>query len=165
MERWHSSVMMKSNSSIGKFGLYLHGLRRAPGRRHVETGSLLRFRVQLLTLQHGVDPLDGGDAHPAHRIDAVGLQELNVVELGEFAPVAGHGEPLELPVRLSSQVAAVHEEQHPPCARVPDEAIDLVAGHKRLAAAGGHLHQGTRAGLGQRLLQVADGLSLHGPET
>ena len=35
---------------------------------------------------------------------------------------------------------------------------------QRWAAAGGHLHQCSRAGFGQRLFQVPDGLSLHRPE-
>ena len=72
MERWHSSVTMKSKVSMG-----MRGCRRPPSARvidgaHVEQRLLLVLRVELrLAAQHRVEPLDGGDAHLADRVERV----------------------------------------------------------------------------------------------
>ena len=148
----------------GNVGVVLDGRRLTLKRGRVEAGELLQLRGQLFTLQDGVDPLDGGDAHPAHGVDAPGLEELDVVQLGELASFVRGGEPLELAQGLPSQVATVHEEQHSPRSGVLDQAVCLVAGHEGLAASGGHLHQRPRPPCRQGLLQVPDGPLLHRPQ-
>ena len=90
------------------------GLSAKRGR--VEAGKLLLVGVELFALEDGVDALDGGDADTADRVDARGLEVLDVVELGEFAFLVRGGESLELAQGLASQVAAVDEEEHPPFA-------------------------------------------------
>ena len=64
----------------GKVRVVLHRRRAAPDLGGVKPGKLLHLRGQLLALQHGVDPLDGGDADPANRVDAPRLEQLHVVK-------------------------------------------------------------------------------------
>ena len=40
-----------------------------PERVPVEAGKLLQLGVEFLSFQDGVDPLDGGDADPAHGVN------------------------------------------------------------------------------------------------
>ena len=63
---------------MGTSGLYSNGRRLTLERGRVEARKLLQLRGQLFTLQNGVDSLDGGDADPAHGVDAPGLKELDV---------------------------------------------------------------------------------------
>ena len=157
-------MMMKSKVSMGMSGLY----STAPGLwsnlGEVETGEFILIRVEIFTPQHGIHPLDGGDAHPTHRIDMAGLQQLDVVQFGELPVFLRSREPLELSQGLASQVVAVHQEQYPLRSRMLDEAVHQVAGGEGLTAAGGHLDQRPRFRQRQRFLQVADGPGLHGPE-
>ena len=68
----------------------------------------------LLTAQDRVDPLDrrhddiGGAEHPRAG------ELVDVVELGEAAPVARRAVVLELPDGLLSEIVAVDEEEDPP---------------------------------------------------
>ena len=57
-------------------------------------------------------------------IDAVRLQVLDVVKLGEQAAVVGRAEGLELLEGLAAEVAAVHEEQHAARAGKLDQAVE-----------------------------------------
>ena len=149
---------------MGTSGLYSTGAGltfRLGGE--IEPGHLFEQRVELFALEHGVDPLDGGDTDAADRVDPRRLEKLDVVNLGELALVAGDAEALELAQGLTSQVGAVDQKEHAARAGVLDEAVDLVAGHEGLAAAGGHLHQGSRASGDQGSLQALDGPLLHRP--
>ena len=71
----------------GDVGVVLDGRGLALEGARVKAGKLLQLRGQLFALQGGVDPLDGGDADAAHGVDAPGLKELDVVQLGELAPL------------------------------------------------------------------------------
>jgi hypothetical protein len=88
------------------------------------------------------------------------LQELDIVEFGELAPIAGNDELLEFAQRLAAQVGAVNEEEDAPRTAEPDEAIDALDGHVGFAAAHRHLDKGARAILGERAFEVGDGLDL-----
>ena len=93
------------------------------------------------------------------------LQVLDDVFLAELEVVVGRDVLVELLLGLAAEVAAVHQEQHAPRAGELDQAVDEADGGEGLAAAGGHLDQGARAcSAARRLLQVADGGDLRGPE-
>ncbi len=80
------------------------------------------------------------------------------------AGVHGAHELLELPVGLPPEVAAIHEEQHPPRPAELDEPVTSIHRRERLAAAGRHLDQRACVVLGQGLLQVLDRSLLHRPQ-
>jgi hypothetical protein len=67
--------------------------------------------------------------------------------------------------RLVAEVATIYQEEHAACAAELDKAVDEVDGGEGLAAAGGHLDQGARTILSQRLFEIVDGDDLRGPET
>ena len=163
MDRWHSSVMMTSKVSMGTAGLYSTGRGLALEGGLLVAGDLLQRGVALLAPEYGVDALDGGDADAAHGVDARRLEVLDVVQLGELAPLVRGGEALELAKGLAREVATVDEEQHAARAGVLDEAVNLVAGHEGLAAAGGHLHQRPGPPLREGIFQVLNSPRLHGP--
>ncbi len=110
--------------------------------------------------QHGVKALDGGDADPADAVELRGLQVLDVVKLGEFAAVVGRDELLEFFQGLVAEVAAVDEEENAARAGELDEAVNEVDGGVGLAAAGGHVDEGTAFVGGEGFLEVADGFDL-----
>ena len=89
-------------------------------------------------------------------LDDVLLAEFEVIDRGDVL--------VELLLGLSSQVAAVHQEQHAPRAAELDQPVDEADGGEGLAAAGRHLDQRTRLVLGEARFQVADGGDLRGPE-
>ena len=126
-------------------GLSCQGAFRFPQRGFLVGRVKLRFAAQ-----HGVQALDGGDVHLADIVQDVGLQVLDVVQLGELAPVVGGDELVELLEGLAAQVVAVHQEEHPPGFGVLDQAVDEVDRGEGLAAAGRHLDQGARAGRRRR---------------
>ena len=98
------------------------------------------------------------------RSSCVRLQVLDVVQLGELAAVVGRDELLELLQRLVAEVGAVDEEEDAARAGELDQPVDEVDGGEGLAAAGGHLDQARGVVGGERLLEVADGFDLRGPE-
>ena len=57
-------------------------------------------------------------------VQAVLIEVLDVVKLGELAAVVGRDELLELLERLAPEVAAVHQEQHALRAGELDEPVD-----------------------------------------
>ncbi len=153
----------------------LDGHVRVVGDRHVladhplqaEERALLQLRQvgdDLLPSEDRVEPLDRADDDPGDGIDLVGLEVLDVVELGEFPAVVRRRVLLELLERLPAQVGAVHEEEHPPGAAVLDQAIGRGDGGKRLAAPGGHLDEGAGAVLLERALEALDRPALDVPE-
>jgi hypothetical protein len=103
--------------------------------------------------------------HTRGGVDGVTAQTLDDVLLGERVVVVRRDVSLELLEGLVAEVAAVHQEQHPPRAGELDEAVDEADGGEGLAAAGGHLHQGAGAIVPEGLLQVGDGPDLGGPQT
>ncbi len=102
--------------------------------------------------------------HLADRVERVRLQVLDVVQLGELAPVIGGAVLVELLERLPAQVVAVHQEQHPFGFGEFDQPVDETDRGVGLARAGRHLDQGARFVLGERMLQVGDGLDLRLPQ-
>jgi len=127
-------------------------------------GELIELGVELLALEHGVEPLDGGDADLGHRIDAAGLQVLHVVKLGEDAAVVGCAEGLELLESLSPKIAAIDQEEDAAGTGELDEAVEGVACGVSLAGAGGHLDKGAAAAVAQRVFESLDCSDLRGAQ-
>ena len=69
---------------------------------------------------------------------------LDVVELGQLAPVVRRRETVELLERLAAEVRPVDEEEDPPGVAVLDQPVGDVCRGVRLARAGRHLDE--RAG-------------------
>src|SRR5688500_1870396 len=65
---------------------------------------------------------------------------------------------------LVAEVAAIYQEEHATRAREFNKAVDEVNRRERLAAAGGHLDQGARTILSQRLFEIVNGYDLGWPE-
>src|SRR5260370_12757385 len=128
-------------------------------RGFVKIGIEVRFASK-----HGVEALDGGDGDLGDGVELVGLEELNVVELGEFAIFFGCDEFLKFVAGLYAESAAVHEEENSLSASMLDEAITEITSGEGLAAAGGHLNESARAGCGEGLLQAFDGAGLSRPQ-
>ncbi len=59
----------------------------AASELQLEHGRLFILFLVLFPLEHRIQPLDGGDGHLADRVDHIGRQPLDVVQLGELAPV------------------------------------------------------------------------------
>ena len=151
----------------GQVGVVAHQLGRLPVQLLLPAPqrALLLLGVELgLAAQHGVEALDGGDAHLADRVQDVGPQPLDVVELTEPAAIVGGDVLLELGEGLAAQVVAVHQEEHPLRPGELDEAVDKGHGGEGLAAARGHLDEGPGTVLGEGVLQVLDGLHLRVPQ-
>ena len=92
----------------GDVGVVLHPKGWFPlDRGCIEAGEFFQLRVQFLALEDGEEPLDRGDADLAHGVDGLGLEGLDVVELGELASLVGGCEALELLLGLEPQVAPV----------------------------------------------------------
>ncbi len=143
-----------------------HRLRTAHQGRAVAIKG--RFLLQLLgklrlALEDRIQPLDRGDHHLVHRIDAVVAQVGNVVQLMEFAAVVGRAVGLEFLQRLAAQVAPVHQKQHPPGAALADQPIQRRDRRERFAAVGGHLNQHPPAAVAHARLQVFHRPDLGGP--
>ena len=71
---------------------------------------------------------------------------------------------LEFLERLVAEVATIDEKEHPLGPAELNEPVDEVDGGEGLAAASGHLDQGARTVLGQRLFEIRNGGDLRGPE-
>ncbi len=164
MERWHSSVMMKSKVSMGIAGLYSRGSGCLNEPLELVDRFVLRDLRQVLALQHGVHALDGADADAGGGVERVAGQALDDVFLGELEVVVGRDVLLEFLERLVAEVAAVDQEQHAPRAGELDQAVDEGNRGEGLARAGGHLDQGARAVFPQGVFEVVDGRDLRGPE-
>jgi hypothetical protein len=108
----------------------------------------------------GVQALDGGDGDLADGIDAAGAEHLDIVEVGELAAVVGSGELLEFINCLTTEVAAIDEEENAPRSSVLDKAVGLGDRREGLAGTGGHLDEGARAVGGERSLKAADSVDL-----
>src|SRR5438874_11037972 len=146
MERWHSSVMMKSKVSMGDVRVVNDWRWLFPkGLTELVAGAFVDLGVDLFAAQHGVKALDGGDADPADLVELRRLQVLDVVKLGELAAVVGRDELLVPRWRdqgLVAEVAAVDEEEDAARAGELDEAVNEIDGGVGLAAPGGHLDEG-----------------------
>jgi hypothetical protein len=162
MLRWHSSLKMKSKSSMGMAELWRTSFGGLPASAPPSSKSELpQAGVQVrLGTQHRIQLLDGCDDDVGDRVNAVGLQVLRGVQLGELAPVTRHDVLLELAQRLPPEVGAIHEEEHTPRAAVLDEARDAADGGVGLAAAGRHLDERAWPIPRQRLLKAGDSLHL-----
>jgi hypothetical protein len=123
------------------------------------------LRILLLALEHGVEPLDGGDADFGGGVDGVAGQTLDRELLGEGVVGVGTGVALELVQGLLAQGVAVHQEEDAPCLGEGDQPVAERAGGVGLAGAGGHLDEGARPAGGQRGPQVVDGLDLDPPQS
>ena len=102
--------------------------------------------------------------HFADVIEGVGLQVLDVVQLGELAAIVGGDELVELLEGLLAQVVAVHQEEHAFGPGMLNQAVDEVDGGEGFAAAGRHLDQGARPVGGEGGLQMGDGFNLGFPK-
>jgi hypothetical protein len=111
------------------------------GFRLEQRAFLILFGKVLLSFEHGVEPLNGGDADFRGRGNGVLLQVLNGVLLGELVAVRRAYELLKLVECLFPQVVAIHQEQNPPGMGVLDEPVTEVDGGKGLAAPRGHLNE------------------------
>jgi hypothetical protein len=125
---------------------------------------LVVFGRQLAALEHAEQPLDGADGDARREVELVALQVLDDVFLAELVVVVGRAVLVELFLGLAAQVAPVHQKQHAPGAGELDQAVDEADGGEGLAAAGGHLDQGAGLVGLERVLQVADGDDLRGPQ-
>ena len=104
--------------------------------------------------------------HLADRVERVRLQMLDVVQLGELAPVVGRAVLVELLERLAAQVVAVHQEEHAFGLGELDQPVDETDRRVCLACPGGHLDQGARLILGEGFLfKVVYGLYLRRPQS
>ncbi len=90
----------------------------------------------------GIEALDGGDGDLADGIDAAGAEHLDVVEVGEAAPVVGRDVVLKFTDGLAAEIAAVDEEEDALGTGVLDEAVGLGDGGEGLTGAGSHLDEG-----------------------
>ncbi len=134
---------------------------------HFERGAglLVQVRVEVFSsLEHGIETLDGGDADLGDGVDAVRLQVLDVVELGEEAPVVGRAEGLEFFQGLTAEVGAVDEEENPQRAGKLDQTIEKIAGGVGFARAGGHLDERAATSLAEGVFEVVDGGDLGGAQ-
>ena len=125
---------------------------------------LARLVEFLFALEDGVKPLDRGNRDLTGGVEGIRAQVLDVVLVGELVLGVGTVELLELFEGLPAQVGAIHEKEDALGPGVLDQPVTEVAGNKGLPGAGGHLDQGAGPVLRQRLLQIADGLDLRGPE-
>src|ERR1039458_9637307 len=132
--------------------------------RGFEAGLFLQFRIDLLSLQHGVEALNGSNADLADIIQLVRLHALDVVQLGEQTIFFRSAEFLELSQSLAPEIATVHKEQDALRPSVLDKPVDEVASRECLAAAAGHLNESTRTILGERRFQILDGDYLSRPQ-
>ena len=97
---------------------------------------LLKLGVEFrLALEHGVEPLDGGDADPAHRVEGIGGQVLDIVKLSELPAIIRSDVLLELHPSLASQIAAVNQKKHPLGVGKLDEPVDRAYGGECFATA------------------------------
>ncbi len=125
---------------------------------------LIVFGRQLAALEHAEQPLDGADGDARREVELVALQVLDDVFLAELVVVVGRAVLVELFLGLAAQVAPVHQKQHAPGAGELDQAVDEADAGEGLAAAGGHLDQGARLVDLERVLKIADGDDLRGPQ-
>ena len=100
----------------------------------------------------------------ADRVERVRLQVLDVVQLGELAPVVGRAVLVELLERLAAQVAAIYQEEHAFGFGKLDQPVNETDCRVGLARPGSHLDQGTGLIPGEGLLQIVDGLHLRQPQ-
>ena len=69
MERWHSSVTMKSKVSMGMAGLYATSRGRLIGGGDLEAGFFVEVLGQLFAAEHGIKALDGADGDAADGVE------------------------------------------------------------------------------------------------
>jgi hypothetical protein len=111
----------------------------------------------VVAAQHRVDALDRGDDDVRGAEHAGAGELVDVVDLGEAAPVAGGAVVLELADRLFGEVVAVDEEQDATEAAELQQAVGEGDSGEGLAGAGGHLDQGSVEVLvGEALLHTRD---------
>ncbi len=155
---------MMSKVSIGNGRIIVNGLRLLEEPFEAGDGGFFVLVRQLPPLEHGIHALDGADADPRGEVEGIARQPLDDELFGELEVVVGRDVLLEFLERLVAEVAAVDEEEDATRAAELDEPVDEVDGGEGLAAAGGHLDQGARTVLGQRLFEIRNGGDLRGPE-
>ncbi len=127
-------------------------------------GDFVVLSREFAAFQHRIQPLDGADGDARSGVQRVRSQMLHDVFLAELVVVVGRSVLVELLLRLPAEVAAVHQEQHPPRAGELDQAVDKGNRRVGLAAAGGHLNEGARLVGGERGFEIADRAHLRRPQ-
>ena len=136
-----------------------------PGLSGIETGAFLIAGVEVgFALQHRVEALDGSDDHLRGRVDGVGLEPLNGVELRELSRVVWRLEVGELVLGLFAEVGAVNQKENAFGVAELEQAVSDIDGGKGFSGASRHLNQRTRVRLGKGLFQAGDGAGLNAPE-
>ena len=136
-----------------------------PRRRRIEGGILFVPAVVLgISLQHRVQALDRRDDDLGGRVDRIGREPLDGVQLRKLAGIVRWIEIGELVPGLTAQVVAVHQEQDAPGAAVLQQAVDGVDRREGLSGARRHLNQPALITSTERLLQVAQRTPLDGPQ-
>ena len=113
MERWHSSVTMKSKvlDGDGRVVGDVARARAAERRGHLAAGFLVGALGEFLAAQHRVEALDGADGDAADVVELRRREVLDVVQLGELAAGVGRTNCVELVACLLAEIGAVHEEE------------------------------------------------------
>ena len=154
---------------LGRDRLRVDDRRRLADQRRArprKRRALLQLAIELrVALEDAVEPLNGGDDDPVHRVHRLRGQAGDVVQLGELPTIVGRRVGLKLLLGLLAQVAAVHQEQGPPRAAKLHQPIQRRDRGVRLAAARRHLDQRPRATGLDRGLEVLDRIDLRRPHT
>ncbi len=127
-------------------------------------GSFFVLIRQLPPFEHGVHALDSADANARGGIQSVARQSLDDELFSELEVVVRRHILLKLFQCLVAEIAAIDQEEHALGPAELDEPVDEVDSREGLTAAGGHLDEGTRTILRQRLFEIVDGDNLCGPE-
>ena len=144
--------------------IVVDGLRLFEEPFEAGDGGFFVLVRQLPPLEHGIHALDGADADARGGIECIACQPLDDELFGELEVVVRRDVLLEFLERLVAKVAAVYQKEHAACACELDEPVDEVDGGEGLAAACGHLDQGARTILSQRLFEIVNRSDLRGPE-
>ena len=146
---------LDGNGGIVAYRLFLGGALL----QFVE-GDIFGGVVDGLAAENGIHALNGGDADLRVGVDGAGAEALDVVKLGEFAPVIGGRVGHKLLMRLLAEVAGVHQKEDALGATELEQTIGGGNGGEGFARAGGHVDEGAWLAAGQGSLQSGDGADL-----
>src|SRR5207247_10751433 len=116
---------------------------------------LLQFRVRRAR-ENRVETMNVGYSDLGHRVNAVALKVLHIVQFGKLAAIVGRHVLLKLIERLSGKIGAVDQEEYALRAAELNQTIDAAHRGIGLAAARCHLDQGAWPVLRKGVFQVSD---------